>query len=51
MDKRLNIDEIENKKNLMITSCLNDKMRRNLLVNLENFYKIEFIKNIQKFLK
>lgn len=32
MDKRNNLDDVENRKNLMITADLNDKLRRDLLV-------------------
>lgn len=33
IDKKYNIDEIENKKNLMITAELNDNLRKDLLIN------------------
>lgn len=32
LDKKNNIDEIENKKNLMITANLNDHLKKDLLI-------------------
>ncbi|KRX02221.1 hypothetical protein PPERSA_04843 [Pseudocohnilembus persalinus] len=32
LDKKYNLDDVENKKNLMITADLNDKLRRDLLI-------------------
>lgn len=32
LDKKFNIDELENKKNLMITSDLNDQLRKDISV-------------------
>jgi len=32
IDKKYNIDEIENKKNLMITADLNDNLRKDIVI-------------------
>jgi len=36
IDKKNNIDEIENKKNLMITADLNDNLRKDILITPVN---------------